>query len=50
LLVQQLSEFPLGFDDGPDSLEMAVRQALELKNGVGTRFSDGLGSRLAIGA
>jgi predicted phage terminase large subunit-like protein len=34
LLVQQLRDFPQGeHDDGPDSLEMAIRLAVELHNG-----------------
>jgi hypothetical protein len=45
LLVDQLRDFPIAtFDDGPDALEMALRQACEMLPGM--RLDDGLGSRL----
>jgi len=48
LLVDQLRDFPLGdHDDGPDALEMALRLARALKEGV--QAIDGLGDRLPIG-
>ncbi len=49
LLVEQLQEFPAAdHDDGPDSLEMAIRLAGELCGG--TAASDNLGERLPVGA
>ena len=48
LLVDQLRDFPLGsHDDGPDALEMALRLAAELSNGMS--WDDGLGNRLVMG-
>ena len=48
LLAEQLQEFPIGdHDDGPDSLEMALRLAIEVFNG--RTASDGLGNRLPVG-
>jgi hypothetical protein len=48
MLVEQLKEFPIGeHDDGPDSLEMAIRLAGELLGAQGT--GDGLGDRLPLG-
>ncbi|MBR9804133.1 phage terminase large subunit [bacterium] len=45
LLISQLREFPLGrHDDGPDSLEMGIRLALEI-NGIAVA-DDGLGHNL----
>jgi predicted phage terminase large subunit-like protein len=46
LLVEQLRDFPLGdHDDGPDALEMAIRVAGELREGI---VDDGLGDNLLI--
>jgi predicted phage terminase large subunit-like protein len=46
LLVEQLKEFPIGdHDDGPDSLEMAIRLAAEMLGGMP---SDGLGHQIPI--
>jgi len=48
LLVEQLKEFPVGdHDDGPDSLEMAIRLAAEMLAARGA--DDGLGDRLPVG-
>lgn len=48
VLVDQLRDFPLGtHDDGPDSLEMALRLAEEFWRG--RRTTDGLGDRLPVG-
>jgi predicted phage terminase large subunit-like protein len=45
LLVDQLRDFPIGaHDDGPDALEMALRQAGDMLSGEGE--DDGLGRRL----
>jgi predicted phage terminase large subunit-like protein len=47
LLVDQLRDFPIGdHDDGPDALEMAIRLAGELREGVP---DDGLGDNLLRG-
>jgi predicted phage terminase large subunit-like protein len=48
VLVDQLRDFPIGaHDDGPDALEMALRQAGEMM--YGRELDDGLGSRLPVG-
>lgn len=46
LLVEQLKEFPNGdHDDGPDTLEMAIRLGIEL-SGIQQTIDDGLGHNL----
>ncbi len=46
--VEQLRDFPNGdHDDGPDSLEMATRMAMDM-TGESLNFNDGVGDRLEI--